>query len=72
MRSYLVIFSLAAAAVVASTVYGAPAIGEDVTGVAPLVAVRAAFMSPAIRDEAGMVLVGAILIGLAAAVRRAA
>jgi hypothetical protein len=72
MRSYLVIFSLAASAAFASTVYTAPAVGDDAATVAQPVAVRVGLTSPGIRDEAAMVLVGVTLIGLAAVVRRAA
>jgi len=61
----LVLFAMSASA--------APVVGEETAASAPTVAVQRVILSfPAIRDEAAMVLVGTALIGLAAAVRRAA
>jgi hypothetical protein len=54
---------------------GAPALGEEPARVSSPVAVQvphASLPAPWRRDEAAMVLVGAALLGLAAAVRRAA
>lgn len=53
---------------------GAPALGEE-TGArasAPVMVSNATVSTPWLRDEAAMVLVGTALLGLAAAVRRAA
>jgi hypothetical protein len=65
---------LAGLAVFAMSAGAAPAVGEETAVSAPpTVAVQRVILSvPALRDEAAMVLVGAALIGLAAAVRRAA
>ncbi len=60
---------------IATTASGASSSSRDETSVtaAPTVAVhRVGLAVPAIRDEAAMVLVGTMLIGLGAAVRRAA
>ena len=76
MRRQVVSAVFAALACMASTTAGAaPSIeGEEMAvSAAPTVAVqRVAVDAPALRDELAMVLVGTALIGLAAAVRRAA
>jgi hypothetical protein len=53
---------------------GAPveAAPEDGPTASPVAVQRVAFPASGIRDEAAMVLVGSVLIGLAAAVRRTA
>jgi hypothetical protein len=74
MRRQLVAVTLAGLAV-AMTANGASGSASDdrVVGAAPRVAAqRVSFAFPHVRDEAAMVLVGTALIGLAAAVRRAA
>ena len=45
---------------------------DDTVSAAPVAVHRVSLPSTGIRDEAAMVLVGTVLIGLAAAVRRAA
>jgi hypothetical protein len=73
MRRRLVILTFAGLAI-ATTTSGASASASDepTVGAAPTVAVqRVGLAFPAIRDEVAMVLVGAALIGLGAAVRRA-
>jgi hypothetical protein len=56
-----------------TTIAAAPAVTEDAPAAAPaVVAQRVHTRVPAIRDEAAMVLVGAALIALAGALRRAA
>ena len=62
---------IAASVAVASPSVGAAAEAAS-TSTAPPVVQRVNFNSTGIRDEAAMVLVGSILIGLAGAVRRAA
>lgn len=71
MRRQLVTLTFAALAIMTSA-SGTPAAASDEPAVgAPAVAVqRVAVTLPALRDEAAMVLVGAVLIGLGAAVRR--
>jgi hypothetical protein len=55
-------------ALLGAPLYAAPSVGDDAT-----VAVqRVNFPDTGLRDEAAMVLIGTALIGLAAAVRRAA
>jgi hypothetical protein len=74
MRRQFVVLTLAGLAI-ATTASGASssASGEASVKAAPTVAVhRVGLAFPAIRDEAAMVLVGSMLIGLGAAVRRAA
>ena len=74
MRRQLVSLTIAGLAVLATGLSASPA-GDDSTAAnaAPTVAVqRVSLPLPAIRDEAAMVLVGTALIGMAAAVRRAA
>jgi len=75
MRRQLVILTFAGLAI-ATTTSGASASAsasdEASVGAAPTVAVqRVSLALPAMRDEAAMVLVGAALIGLGTAVRRA-
>jgi hypothetical protein len=74
MRRHLVILTLAGLAVLSGSTLAAPAVSEEKsTGAPATVAVqRVSFQIPAMRDEAAMVLVGTMLIGVAAAVRRAA
>jgi hypothetical protein len=71
VRRRLVAQTFAGPAIV-TTASGASSSASDETSVnaAPTVAVHLAF--PAIRDQAPVVLVGTVLIGLGAAVRRAA
>src|SRR5262245_26947035 len=74
MRRQLVTLTLAGLAL-ATTASGPASAASDETSVtaAPTVAIdRVDPGVPAIRDEAAMVLVGTVLIGLGAAVRRAA
>ena len=74
MRRRFLALTLAGLAI-ATTASGASSSSGDETSVnaAPTVAVhRVGLAVPAIRDEAAMVLVGTVLIGLGAAVRRAA
>jgi hypothetical protein len=61
-------------AMIAASVGASPAAGDEAAVTAPpTVAVqRVPVALPAVRDEAAMLLVGTALIGLAAAVRRAA
>ena len=73
MRRQLVTLTLAGLAI-ATTATGSSSAASDEPSVAaaPTVAVHRVNLGvPAIRDEATMVLVGAVLIGLGAAVRRA-
>lgn len=58
-------------AAVTNSSAAAPALGEEGAGGSTVAVQRVSVSSP-IRDEAAMVLVGTALIGLAAAVRRAA
>jgi hypothetical protein len=70
MFAVLVVLAAAAASAAAA---GRPAVGEAGEGTATPVAVqRVRIPATGMRDEAAMVLVGSALIGLAAAVRRAA
>jgi hypothetical protein len=74
MRRRFLTLTLAGLAI-ATTASGASSSSSDETSVkaASTVAVhRVGLAVPAIRDEAAMVLVGTLLIGLGAAVRRAA
>jgi hypothetical protein len=72
MRKYLASLVFAGCALAASPLTATPATGEA-PNAAPAVAVQQVRVSmPSLRDEAAMVLVGTALIGLAAAVRRAA
>ena len=74
MRRYLLSVTVAGFVGLASPTAGGPAVPEKDQTVdrAPLAVQRVAIPSSGIRDEAMMVLVGTALIGLAAAVRRAA
>ena len=73
MRRQLVSLALAALALMATGLHASPTVDDDGAAVAPAVAVqRVNLPIPPLRDEAAMVLVGGALIGLAAAVRRAA
>ena len=74
MRRQLVSLTFAAMAVMSAGVGASPTLTDDAAAdVAPTMAVQRVNMpGPALRDEAAMVLVGTALIGLAAAVRRAA
>lgn len=72
MRKYLASLVFTGCALAASPLTAAPAVNEAESA-APTVAVQQVRMPlPGLRDEAAMVLVGTALIGLAAAVRRAA
>ena len=73
MRRQLITLTLAGLAI-ATTASGSSSAASDGSSVkaAPAVAVQHAGRSvPPMRDEAAMVLVGTVLIGLGAAVRRA-
>jgi hypothetical protein len=76
MRRFVVSFVFAGCIVVAAPLMAAPkATGETTASNpdAPAVAVQQVRVPlPGLRDEAAMILVGTALIGLAAAVRRAA
>ena len=74
MRRHFVSLTLAAMAVTSVGLGASPTVTDDAAAaVAPTVAVQHVNMpGPALRDEVAMVLVGTALIGLAAAVRRAA
>ena len=74
MRRQLVSLTIAGLAVLATGLSASPAVDDStVANAAPTVAVqRVSLPLPAVRDEAAMVLVGTALIGVAAAVRRAA
>jgi len=69
MRRYLVTlaFALCAAPAMAAT-----EVAAETSARAPVAVQHARVQLPGLRDEAAMVLVGTALIGLAAAVRRAA
>jgi len=73
MRRYLASLVFVAAAAAAGPLAAAPADTETPSADAPAVAVKQVRVpAHGLRDEAAMVLVGTALIGLAAAVRRAA
>jgi len=73
MRKYLASLVFTGCALAASPVMAASSGTEAESTVAPAVAVQQVRLPMAgLRDEAAMVLVGTALIGLAAAVRRAA
>ena len=74
MRRQLVSLSIAGLAFMATGFAASPAANDTpAPTAAPTVAVqRLSLPIPAVRDEAAMVLVGTALIGVAAAVRRAA
>ena len=72
MRKYLASILLAGCALAATPLVGASA-GSEAAEPTPAVAVQQVRVPlPGLRDEAAMVLVGTALIGLAAALRRAA
>jgi hypothetical protein len=74
MCKYLGSIALAGCAVAASPLVASPSVSEPDKTAAPTVAVQQVRL-PAVggmRDEAAMVLIGTALIGLGAAVRRAA
>ena len=74
MRRQLVSVAIAGLVVVSGSIGAAPVARDEATAVSaqPTVAVQqVGFRFPEIRDEATMVLVGTLLIGVAAAVRRA-
>lgn len=56
----------------ASVAAASPSVGVEAEGAVAVVQPRVTFNNTGLRDEAAMVLVGTILIGLAGAVRRAA
>jgi hypothetical protein len=73
MRRQLVSLTIAGMAVLATGLNASPVSDDTPANAAPTVAVqRVSLALPAVRDEAAMVLIGTALIGLAAAVRRAA
>jgi hypothetical protein len=75
MRKYLASLVFAASALAASQLFAAPSVSDTATVEASTtVAVQQVRVpsSSGLRDEAAMVLVGTALIGLGAAVRRAA
>jgi hypothetical protein len=74
MRKYVASLVFAGSAVVATSAGAAPAVNEaSANRPQPAVAVQQVQVPlPGLREEAAMVLVGTALIGLAAAVRRAA
>ncbi len=74
MRRQLVSMTLTGLAVLSTALSASPAVDDNtVANAAPTVSVqRVSLPLLAVRDEAAMVLVGAALIGVAAAVRRAA
>ena len=71
MRRQLVTLTLAGLAIATTASGSSSAAGDESSVAAPTVAVHHVGV-PAIRDEAAMVLVGTVLIGLGAIVRRAA
>ena len=74
MRRQLVTLAFAGLTAWTATVSASPAAGEEAasTPAATVAVQRVSVPLPGLRDEAAMVLVGTVLIGLAAAVRRAA
>ena len=72
MRRQLVSLTIAGMAVLTTGLSASPATDDTVTTAAPTVAVQRVSLTPTVRDEATMVLVGTALIGVAAAVRRSA
>ena len=74
MRRQLVSVTFAAIVIMAAAVGASPTLTDDpVSTGAPTMAVQQVTIpGPVLRDELAMVLVGTALIGLAAAVRRAA
>jgi hypothetical protein len=72
MRRQLVSLTIAAIAILAMGLSASPADDDARATTAPAVAVQRVSVTPLLRDEAAMVLVGTLLIAVAAAVRRAA
>ena len=74
MRRQIVSFVFAGFVAVTVPVIVAPAVGEGPASspAATVVVPRPSLQAPWVRDEAAMVLVGTVLIGLAVAMRRAA
>lgn len=72
MRRQLVSLTIAGMAVLTTGLSASPATDDTVATAAPTVAVQRVSLTPTVRDEATMVLVGTALIGVAAAVRRSA
>ena len=72
MRRQLVSLTIAGMAVLTTGLSASPATDDTVATAAPTVAVQRVGLTPTVRDEATMVLVGTALIGVAAAVRRSA
>ena len=73
MRKYLASLVFAGCALMASPLAAAPATEPPTAEASTTVAVQQVRVpTPTLRDEAAMVLIGTVLIGLAAAVRRAA
>jgi len=72
MRWRLVSLTIAGMAVLTTGLGASPATDDTATAAAPTVAVQRVSLTPMVRDEAAMVIVGTALIGVAAALRRAA
>ena len=73
MRKYLATLVFSGCALMASPIGSAASAAEaDASPTVALETVQARVPVPGLRDEAAMILVGTALIGLAAAVRRAA
>ena len=72
MRRQLVSLTIAGMAVLTTGLSASPATDDTAATAAPTVAVQRVSLTPMVRDEAAMVLVGTALIGVAAAVRRSA
>jgi hypothetical protein len=72
MGKYLGASVIAACVALAGSASAAPAVEEAPTAAATVAVQQARAQATGLRDEAAMVLVGTALIGLAAAVRRAA
>jgi hypothetical protein len=72
MRRYLASIVFAGCGLIASSPLSAANSPKEARTAEPVVAVQQTPMPVALRDQAAMVLVGTALLGLAAAVRRAA
>lgn len=74
MRRYLLTTGFAAIMLIAAPTAGGsrPDTEDHTVATAPVAVERVSFKPPYVRDEAAMVLIGTAMIGLAAAVRRAA
>jgi hypothetical protein len=74
MRRYLLTTGFAAIMLIAAPTAGGsrPDSDDNTVESAPVIVERVSFDPPNVRDETAMVLIGTALIGLAAAVRRAA